>query len=416
MKTASQTKLDQQARRDNAHEARPAGTESSAVPLLDIARENGPLTDEIASAMAEVVASGRFVLGPKCTELENALAERTGCAHGIGCASGSDALLLCMMALDIGPGDEVLLPSFTFFATASAVRRLGATPVFVDIEPESFNIDPSDVERKITPQTRAIIPVHLFGRCANMTRLSQIARDHELQIIEDCAQSIDATHAGQTSGNIGLAGCFSFYPTKNLGGMGDGGLITTSDEAFAERLRVLRGHGMKPRYYHGELGINSRLDSLQAAVLLIKLPHLQEWTTMRQKNAQRYTDRFRESFAEAGIEEQLGTDLVLPSPDPEGQSVWNQYTVRVTNGNRDALRQALTESRIGSEIYYPLPLHQQACFADLGWETGSLPVTEQAAKEVLSLPIFPKLTEAELRTTALSVAQCLKQVITCQVA
>ena len=379
------------------------------VPLLDISRENGPLAEEFAAAMAAVVASGQFVLGPKCVELEQALAKRTGSLFGVGCASGSDALLLCMMAMDIQAGDEVLLPSFTFFATASAVRRLGATPVFVDIEPDSFNIDPVDLQRKITPRTRAILPVHLFGRCANMTKLVEIAAAHDLEIIEDCAQSIDATHAGRPSGSIGLAGCFSFYPTKNLGGFGDAGMVTTSNPEFAERLRILRGHGMKPRYYHSEVGINSRLDSLQAAVLLVKLPHLANWTQKRQQNADRYPELFEQSFAAEAAGALLGEAFQLPSRDPHGITVWNQYTVRIKNGQRDAIRQQLADQKIGSEVYYPAPLHLQTCFADLGWKAGSLPVTEQAAKEVLSIPIFPELTLAEQETATRGIARCLKR-------
>lgn len=373
--------------------------DATPVPLLDLDRENGPLQDAIATAMAAVVSSGRFVLGPQVAELEEALAARTSSTHAIGCASGSDALLLCMMAMGIGPGDEVLLPSFTFFATASAVRRLGAVPVFVDIEQDSLNIDPVDVERKITPNTRGIIPVHLFGRSANMTRLMEIAEQHQLVVIEDCAQSIDATHAGRPSGSIGLAGCFSFYPTKNLGGFGDGGMITTSDSDFAEQLRILRGHGMQPRYHHGVLGINSRLDSLQAAVLLTKLPFLSEWTQQRKQNAALYRELFSNDFAEHGISELLGESVELPQEDANDGCVWNQFTVRVKGGQRDELRQALAAQKIGSEVYYPLPLHQQPCFADLGWETGSLPVTEQAAREVLSLPVFPYLSAAEQQTT-----------------
>jgi len=392
---------------------------STPVPLLDLDRENGPLQEAIAAAMASVVSSGRFVLGPQVAELEEAIAKRTGSAYGIGCASGSDALLLCMMAQGIGPGDEILLPSFTFFATASAVRRLGAVPVFVDIERDSLNIDPVDLERKITPNTRGIIPVHLFGRSANMTRLMEIAEQHQLVVIEDCAQSIDATHAGRPSGSIGLAGCFSFYPTKNLGGFGDSGLITTSDPDFAEQLRILRGHGMKPRYHHGVLGINSRLDSLQAAVLLTKLPHLADWTQKRKRNAALYEELFSNDFAEHGISERLGESIELPltdTVDSESGCVWNQYTVRVKGGLRDELRQTLAAQQIGSEVYYPMPLHQQPCFADLGWKTGSLPVTEQAAAEVLSLPVFPHLTATEQQTTVRAIGAFFERATTQKVA
>ncbi len=368
------------------------------VPLLDVARENQPLAEEFARVMADVIDSGQFILGAKCRELESAIAMHTGAAFGVGCASGSDALLLCMMALDIGPGDEVLLPSFTFFATASAVRRLGATPIFVDIQPDSFNMDPEDLQRKITSRTRAILPVHLFGRCADMTRIMNIANAHDLSVVEDCAQSIGASHAGRTSGSFGLAGCFSFYPTKNLGGVGDGGMITTSDPELAERLRILREHGMKPRYVHDTIGINSRLDSLQAAVLLVKLHHLAAWTEKRRQNARRYDELFAHAFVEQPALREHEDLLILPPTDSVGIPVWNQYTVRIRKGHRDQLRNHLTQSRIGSEVYYPLPLHRQTCFADLPTPKGSLPATEQAASEVLSLPIFPHLTLSEQHT------------------
>lgn len=358
------------------------------VGLLDLSRENGPLQDEMLAALADVIRSGNFILGPRCQELEQALAARCGTKHALGCASGSDALLLALMALDIGPGDEVILPSFTFFATASAVWRLGARPVFAEIEPGTFNLDPQDVVRRITDATRAIIPVHLFGQCASMDSLRTLATAHQLHLIEDAAQAVDAKYHGQAAGSLGDIGCFSFYPTKNLGGCGDGGMLTTSDDEIADRLQLLRAHGMRPRYRHHVVGINSRLDAFQAAVLLVKLQHLREWTERRQANAQRYLEAFRH----AGID----TLLQLPSVDPRAEHVWNQFTIRITGGHRDRVRAALSEqSGVGTEVYYPLPLHLQPCFASLGYGLGSLPQTELAAQEVLSLPIYAGLTLAE---------------------
>jgi dTDP-4-amino-4,6-dideoxygalactose transaminase len=357
------------------------------VPLLDVGRGNGPLLAEINAALARVCASGRFVLGPDVQELERKIEAYTGAKHAVACASGSDALLLALMAYDIGPGDEVICPSFTFFATASAVHRLGARPVFVEIDPVTFNVDPAAVSAAITARTKAILPVHLFGQCAAMDELLAIAKKHKLPLIEDAAQAIGAQHRGRHAGAMGDIGCFSFYPTKNLGGFGDGGLLTTNDEAIATRLRRLASHGMNPRYYHSVVGINSRLDTLQAAVLNIKLPHLDAWAAARQTNAARY----HELFTAAGLHE----ILTLPATDSACTHVWNQYTVRVPGGQRDAVRTELAAVGIGAEIYYPLPLHRQECFAALGYAAGSLPITEQAAVEVLSLPIFPELADEE---------------------
>jgi dTDP-4-amino-4,6-dideoxygalactose transaminase len=281
----------------------------------------------------------------------------------------------------------VILPSFTFFATASAVTRLGARPVFADIDPATFNIAPSAIERLVSPRTKAIVPVHLFGQCADMDAIGDIARRKNLRLIEDCAQAIGAEFDGRRAGSIGDVGCLSFYPTKNLGGAGDGGMLTATDDALAARLRLLRVHGMEPRYYHPVIGINSRLDSFQAAVLNVKLPHLERWTAERRAHADYYTER----FAAAGLDRVLG----LPRPAPRQRHVWNQYVVRVPDGRRDALRQFLAEAKIGSEIYYPLGLHQQQCFSYLGYKPGDLPETDRAAAEVLALPIFPELTAPE---------------------
>ncbi len=305
------------------------------------------------------------------------------------------------MALSIGPGDEVLLPSYTFFATASAVTRLGAKAVFVDIDPVTYNLSPAHLQKLITPASKAVIAVHLFGQCAEMQAIRELARRHHLSIVEDAAQAIGAEYQGCRAGSLGDIGCISFYPTKNLGGMGDGGLLTTADAQLAESLRLFRGHGMQPRYYHRVVGINSRLDTLQAAVLNVKLPHLDQWTRDRQANAERY----HELFTAAG----LHTALTLPHTAPQRRHVWNQYVVRVPDGRRDALRQHLTAAGVGTEIYYPLALHQQECFRELGYLPGSLPESERAARETLALPIFPELTPFEQQTVVRCVAQFFGQ-------
>ncbi len=361
--------------------------DQASVPLLDLKRQYQPLREEILAAITRVCDSGRWVLGPDCEELETAVAKYTGARHAIACASGSDALLLALIALDVGPGDEVLCPSYTFFATASAITRLGAEPVFVDIEPATFNIAPAKIEPLISPRTKAIIPVHLFGQCAAMDEIGRVAAKHSLPIIEDACQSIGATYAGRAAGTLGDIGCFSFYPTKNLGGMGDGGLMTTDRDDLAARLKLLRVHGMEPRYYHQVVGINSRLDSIQAAILNVKLPHLDTWARQRQVNAERY----HMLLTECGLNQMV----TLPQTLRAAKHVWNQYTIRVPDGQRDALRKHLTAAKIGSEIYYPVPLHEQKCFAPLGYQLGSLPETELAARETIALPIFPELTAEE---------------------
>lgn len=365
----------------------PAADRSPPLPLLDLNRGHSPLREEILAAIAGVVDSGRFLFGPDCERLESSVAALCGVDHAVGCASGSDALLLALMALDVGPEDEVIVPSFTFFATASAPWRLGATPVFVDIDPLTLNLDPAQISAAITPRTKAIIPVHLFGQCADMAPILTIAQARAIHVVEDAAQAIGAKYFGQAAGSLADVGCLSFYPTKNLGGFGDGGMLTTSSDALASRLRLLAAHGMSPRYFHQEVGVNSRLDSLQAAVLNVKFTRLAAWTIARQENAARYG----ELFWAAGLDEVLG----LPHTAAGREHVWNQYTIRVPKGRRDALRAHLSMAGIGSEIYYPLPLHRQACFASLGYGAGSLPETERAAAEVLSLPIFPELTAAE---------------------
>ncbi len=359
----------------------------NSVPLLDVNRGNEPLRSEIVDAITRVCDSGRFLYGPDVKKLEESIAAVCETGHAVGCASGSDALLLSLMAFDVGPGDEVITPSFTFFATASSIWRLGARAVFVDIDPTTFNIEPQEVEKAVTPATKAIIPVHLFGQCADMDAICDIAARHGLKVIEDAAQSIGAEHCGRPAGSMGDAGAFSFYPTKNLGGFGDGGMITTNDEQLAAKLRQLAAHGMKPQYHHSTVGINSRLDSIQAAVLNVKLSQLGRWTSQRRANAARY----RELFTATGLDTYLG----LPQEHSDLFHVWNQYTIRVPDGRRNELRERLSEMNVGAGIYYPVPLHLQECFASLGYKPGSLPLTEQAADEVLSLPIFPELTEQE---------------------
>ncbi len=367
------------------------------VPLLAIDRQNGPLREQFRQVMDDVCDSGRFVLGPDVTALETELSNILDVPHVIGCASGSDSLLLALMALHIEPGDEVILPSYTFFATASAVTRLGGIPIFADIDPSTFLIDSDDVARRITSRTRAIIPVHLFGQTVDMDALLPIANGAGLPIIEDAAQSILSTWHGRCSGGLGDMGCFSFYPTKNLGGFGDGGFLTTSRDDLADALRKLRVHGMEPRYYHDVVGINSRLDSLQAAVLRIKLPLLDEWTTKRAHNAIRYTEMFNHC--------ELEDVITTPKIDTRGRHVWNQYVIRVADGKRDALREHLMATGIGTEIYYPVPLHLQKCFANFGWKSGDLHITEQAAKETLALPIFAELEPTEQATVVGRIAE-----------
>jgi dTDP-4-amino-4,6-dideoxygalactose transaminase len=367
------------------------------------------LKEEIVHALARVVEGGGFVLGPDVKQLETGMAAYCGVKHAVGCASGSDALLLALMACRVGPGDEVILPSFTFFATASAVTRLGAKPVFADIDPRTFNIDPAQVARLITPATKALLPVHLFGQCAEMDELKRIAGAANLLLIEDAAQAIGAEFDGRRAGSIGDIGCFSFYPTKNLGGAGDGGMLTTNDDELADQLQLLRGHGMRPRYYHSEIGINSRLDSFQAAVLNVKLPHLDRYCELRQQNAQRYT----ELFQAAGLDRWL----TLPATGERRRHVWNQYVVRVRGRRRDALRKWLTTAKIGTEVYYPLGLHQQRCFWHLGYDPDDLPETLLASEEVLALPIFPELTAEEQervveQVAAFTEAECSRLVET----
>jgi dTDP-4-amino-4,6-dideoxygalactose transaminase len=370
----------------------------AAVPLLDIARSNQEIRDEVIQSIAAVYDSGKFLYGPAVTELEQTVAQICNTKHAVGCASGSDALLLALMALDIGPGDEVIVPSFTFFATASAVARLGAQVVFADIDARTFNLDPSAVAAKINSKTRAIIPVHLFGQSAAMTELCNIAGDCDIPVIEDAAQAIGAAYHGRPIGSWGLMGCTSFYPTKNLGGLGDGGMLVLDSDTLADRLRLLSGHGMRPRYFHKEIGINSRLDTIQAVALVVKIKRLQAYNQARQEIANRYDLM----LAAAGLVDSGAIEL--PFRDPAAHHVWNQYSLRIRDGRRDALRQHLAQHQIGTETYYPVPLHEQVCFKDLGYQPKDLPVTHQATKEILHLPIFPGLTQAEQQTVVYQIA------------
>ena len=371
----------------------------TSVPLLDFQRGNSPLKAEILETIAEIVDSGRFVGGPFCQNLEQMVAEECQVEYAIGCASGSDALLLSLMAIDIQPGDEVICPSFTFFATASSIHRLGAKPVFVDIDPQTFNLDPSLIQSLITERTKAIIPVHLFGQCCDMDPIMAIAKDNDLHVIEDAAQSLGASYKGKAAGGTGSIGCFSFYPTKNLGGFGDGGMLTTNDPELASRLRLLANHGMQPRYYHKIVGVNSRLDSLQAAVLGIKMRHLSRWSAMRADNAAHY-DRLMVEFG-------LAPMIEPPRHSMDGVHVWNQYSIRVTGGRRDQVRKAMADMNVSTEIYYPVPMHQQECFEYLNVESETMGQTELAALQVLALPIFPELEKSELRY----VISCLAEAV-----
>lgn len=364
------------------------------VPLLDLKAQYQTIKPEIDRAVQEVFESQYFILGPTVERCEQHLAAYCRSAHAVGVSSGSDALLMALMCEGIGPGDEVITTPYTFFATVGAIVRTGARPVFCDVDPVTFNLDVAQIESCITEATRAIIPVHLYGQMADMDPLMEIARKHKLLVVEDGAQAIGAEYKGRRAGSIGDYGCFSFFPSKNLGGAGDGGLVTTQDAARAEKLRYFRNHGMNPRYYHQYVGGNFRLDALQAAVVDVKLPHLDAWSEKRQHNARRY-DRL---FAEAG----LSPDVVRTPKHPhktEGEAtdgmrhIFNQYVIRVPE--RDALKAFLTENHVGCDIYYPVPLHLQACFADLGGKPGDFPHSERAAMETLALPIYPELSDQQ---------------------
>ena len=360
------------------------------VPLLDLNQQNQPLAAELKDTFARVLDSSQFILGPEVTEFERQVAAGVGATHAIGVSSGTDALLLSLMALDIGPGDEVLCPSFTFFATAGSVSRTGATPVFVDSLDDDFNLDLENAARRVTDKTKAIIPVHLFGQAADMDAVQRLASAHDLMVLEDAAQSMGTQFGEKKAGTIGDLCAFSFFPSKNLGGFGDGGMITTNDDALAERVRILRVHGGAPKYYHKAIGGNFRLDPLQAALLRAKLGHLPVYIAKRRANAATYLERLSESTP---VREGR---LLLPSEMSGRTHTWNQFTLRVTNGKRDALMEDLAANQIGSAIYYPVPLHRQECFSNLAGVEARLPICEKMADEVLSIPIYPELSTEQI--------------------
>ncbi len=355
------------------------------VPLLDLQAQYEGLREETRAAIERVMESQHFILGSEVEELEKELAEYCRVRHAIGCANGSDALLLALMALGVGAGDEVITTPYTFFATASSISRLGATPVFVDIEPLTYNIDVEKIEAAITARTRAIMPVHLYGQCAEMEAINHIANRHGIPVVEDAAQAIGADDGEARAGGIGAIGCFSFYPSKNLGAAGDAGMITTNDDSLAEKLRILRVHGGERRYYHRVIGINSRLDALQAAILRVKLPHLDNWSDGRAQKAARYDELFRD----AGLSEEITTPVVRPGK----RHIYHQYVIRTSR--RDQLFEHLKENDVGTDIYYPVPLHLQECFGYLEYAVGSMPEAERAAKETLALPVYPELSEEQ---------------------
>ena len=359
------------------------------IPLLDLKAQYASIRDEVREAVDRVMDSQHFILGPEVEALEREVAEYCHCGYAVGVSSGTDALLVVLMALDLRPGDEVITSSYSFFATAGAIARLGAIPVFVDIDPATFNIDPARIESAITPKTRAILPVHLFGQMADMDAILRIAAKHNLPVIEDAAQGIGAERSGHRAGSVGDAGCLSFFPSKNLGGAGDGGMVTTNSAELAERVRMLRNHGFKTKYYNELLGGNFRLDALQAAVLRVKLRYLDRWTKARQNNAAQYRHVLPPGVG-------LPTELT-------GRHVYNQFVVR--HPRRDALIEHLKAQQIGCEVYYPVPLHLQKCFESRGHHSGEFPVSERAAKETLALPIYPELTNEMIRRIARAIAQ-----------
>ncbi len=354
------------------------------VPLIDLKAQYAGLRDELRAAVDGVLESQRFILGPEVEGLESEVAAYCGAAHGVGVSSGTDALLVALMALDVGSGDEVVTTPFSFFATAGVVARLGARPVFVDIDPSTFNLDPARLAAAVTPRTKAIMPVHLFGQTADMDPIAATACEANLPVVEDAAQAIGADYHGRRAGGLGLLGCFSFFPTKNLGGFGDGGMVTTNDPDLAARVRSLRNHGFAEKYYNREVGGNFRLDALQAAVLRVKLGHLEAWHEARRRNAARYG----ELFAAAGLTAP-DSPVKTPVEAGHGRHIYHQYVLRCER--RDELQAYLGERGIGSAVYYPVALHLQECFRHLGSVAGDFPLAERAAREVLALPIYPEL-------------------------
>ncbi|MDP6478195.1 MAG: DegT/DnrJ/EryC1/StrS family aminotransferase [Nitrospinaceae bacterium] len=369
------------------------------VPLLDIPLSYKEVLADVERNINEVIKSGYFILGPVVEELEQKIAAYCGAKYAVGVSSGTDALLISLMAAGIKEDDEVITTPFTFFATAGSISRLGAKPVYVDIEPDTFNINPEQIEKNITKKTRAIIPVHLYGQCAGMDSILDLAKKNNLTVIEDAAQAIGSEYKDRKAGSLGDYGCFSFFPTKNLGGFGDGGMVTMDSEKLYEQVKILRVHGSQPKYYHKIIGGNFRLDAIQAAVVLAKLKYLDQWTDKRRENAQTY-DRL---FKEMGV-----TDSLTPPREIVPRHVYNQYVIRVKD-KRDKLRNFLGENNIATEIYYPLPLHLQDCFLSLGYKKGDLPESEKAADETIALPIFPELTTDQLEYVASTITRFIKK-------
>ena len=370
------------------------------VPLLDIPASYEQILADVEKKISEVIRSGRFILGPVVEELEARIADYCGTKYAVGVSSGTDALLVSLMAAGVGEGDEVITTPFTFFATAGSIARVGAHPVFVDIEPETFNIDPKQIENKITGKTRALMPVHLYGQCANMDSILEMAREHGLAVIEDAAQAIGSEYKGQRAGSIGDYGCLSFFPTKNLGGFGDAGMVTMSSKELYERVKILRVHGSEPKYFHKTIGGNFRVDAIQAAVVLAKLNYLDHWTEQRRQNAKTY----KKLFEGKGLLD----SLKLPS-EAASRHVYNQYVIRVKDYRND-LRQFLDKNHVATEVYYPLPLHLQECFGSLGYHQGDFPFAERASTEVLALPIYPELTENQLEYVVEMVAHFFEKI------
>jgi len=361
------------------------------VPLLDLKAQYSDIRADVDDAVRRVMESTRFIGGPEITALEEEIARYSQCAHAVACASGTDALLLSMWALDIGPGDEVITSAYSFFASAGTIVNNGATPVFVDIDPRTFNMDAHKLEAAFTPRTKAVMVVHLFGQCADMTAVKAICHKRKVWLIEDAAQAIGSEWEGSRAGSMSDFGCFSFFPSKNLGAAGDGGMVVSQNPEFADRVRLLREHGARPKYHHSIVGTNSRLDALQAAILRVKLRHLDRWSEGRAKNASLY-DRLFE-----------GSSVVRPARDARSRHIYNQYVIRAPK--RDALKAHLGERGIGTEVYYPVPLHLQKCFSSLGHKPGDMPHSEAAARDTLALPIYPELTEDQIRYVAASVRE-----------
>lgn len=354
------------------------------VPMLDLTEQFQNLKGDIMPALEEVMSSAQFILGKNVKKLESDVAEYSHASHGIGVANGSDALHISLLGCGVEQGDEVICPAFTFFATAGAIARIGAKPVFVDIDEKTYNIDPKKVKEAVTDKTKAIIPVHLYGQMAEMDALKEIADEHNLAIVEDAAQAIGSEYKGKKVGELGTTATYSFFPTKNLGAYGDAGMIITSDEEIAEKMRVIRVHGSKPKYYHHVLGYNSRLDELQAAILNVKFAHLNDWSKQRRENASVYTEL---------LQKKLGDHVVTPYVEEHNYHIFHQYTIRVSK--RDELQSFLKEHGVASMVYYPKALHLQPVFSELGYNEGDLPVTEKACDEVISLPMFPELTREQ---------------------